>query len=126
MKAEPVDTHIGSAPLEVNVPSSSVLADVLKRQNEITELLVKQQITSLLPNREIPIFDGDPLQFRSFIRAFQQGVGSKTDNMQDRLNYLEQFTSGQPRQTKTTCCIWSQTWGSERQWSSSNGILEIR
>lgn len=92
MKIEPVDTPIGSAPIEVNA-----LADVLKRQNEITELLVKQQITSLLPNREIPIFDGDPLQFHSFIRAFQQGVVSKRDNMQDKLNYLEQFTSGQPR-----------------------------
>lgn len=30
MKVEPVDTPIGSAPIEVNAPSSSVLADVLK------------------------------------------------------------------------------------------------
>ncbi|XP_048011005.1 uncharacterized protein LOC125244793 [Megalobrama amblycephala] len=76
---------------------NTALADVLKKQNEITAWLIKQQQTSLLPTREIPVFGGDPLQFRSFIKAFEQGIESKTDSMQDRLYYLEQFTVGQPK-----------------------------
>ena len=100
-KREPVDTPITQ--IELNVPSNNVLADVLRRQNEITEMLIKQQRMSLLPSRDIPVFDGDPLHFRSFIRAFKQGIDSKTDNMQDKLNYLEQYTSGQPRQLVHSC-----------------------
>lgn len=76
---------------------SSALAQVMRKQNEITEMLVKQQKWSLLPSIEIPIFDGDPLKFRSFINAFEQGIETKTDSMQDRLYYLEQFTTGQPK-----------------------------
>lgn len=72
---------------------NTALADVLKKQNEITALLIKQQQTSPLPTREIPVFGGDPLQFRSFIKAFE----GKTESMQDKLYYLEQFTVGQPK-----------------------------
>lgn len=36
---------------------------VLQKQQQITELLIQQQKASHLPPREIPIFEGDPLQF---------------------------------------------------------------
>lgn len=75
----------------------------MKKQNEITEMLVKQQRLSLLPSVEIPVFSGDPLHFRSFLKAFEQGIETKTDNMQDRLYYLEQFTTGQPRALVRSC-----------------------
>lgn len=88
---------------EINAPSNNVLVDVLRRQNEITEMLIKQQRLALLPSRDIPVFDGDPLHFGTFIRAFQQGIDSKTDNVQDKLYYLEQYTSGQPRQLVRSC-----------------------
>lgn len=73
--------------------------DVLKRQTEITEMLVKQQTLSLLSDREIPIFLGDPLQFNinTFIKAFEQCVERKTSSMDDRLYYLQQYTREQPR-----------------------------
>lgn len=74
------------------------LTDVLKRQNEITGLLVKQQQAALLPAREIPTFDGDALQYRSFIKAFEQGIERKVDDAQDKLFYLEQYTNGAPNQ----------------------------
>lgn len=53
--------------------------------------------TTLLPTRGLPVFDGDPLHYRSFIKAFQHGIECKTDTMQDRLYYLAQYKSGQPR-----------------------------
>ncbi len=56
----------------------------------------------LLPARDIPIFDGDPLQYISFKRAFEQGVEEKV-NRGDCLYYLEQFTRGQPRELVQSC-----------------------
>lgn len=50
------------------------LTDVTKRQNVITELLIKQSALSQLPQREISVFHGDPLQFRCFIRSFEQTI----------------------------------------------------
>ena len=64
----------------------------MRKQNEITELLVKQHQAALLPSREIPTFYGDALQYRSFIMAFEQGIERKVDNAQDKLFYLEQYT----------------------------------
>lgn len=73
------------------------IADVLKRQTEITELLVKQQTLSLLPDRNVPIFDGDALEFRTFIKAFEQCVERHAASLADCLYYLQQYTKGQPR-----------------------------
>lgn len=54
------------------------LVTVLKRQNEITSLLVEQQSLLLLPKRDIQIFDGDPLQFQAFMMAFEHSIEEKT------------------------------------------------
>ena len=43
--------------------------DIMRKQNEITTLLIQQQCLSALPKREIPIFDGNPLKYHSFIKA---------------------------------------------------------
>lgn len=90
---QPIEQNVNQSP---NTGHHNV-TDVLKRQTEITEMLVKQQSLCLLPTREIPIYDGDPLQYRTFIKAFEQCVENKTSNMNDRLYYLQQYTRGQPR-----------------------------
>lgn len=76
---------------------NNALVEVLSKQNEITEMLVKQQRMASLPPVSIPIFDGNPLYYRSFIKAFEQGIEAKTNDQKDCLYYLEQFTTGQPR-----------------------------
>lgn len=58
------------------------------RQNEITAALVQQQDLMSLPPRDIPTFEGDPLQYRAFSKAFVQGVGKKTEKV-DCLYYQE-------------------------------------
>jgi len=83
--------------------SSDGLYEVLQRQNEVTEMLIKQQSLSQLPHRDIPIFKGDPLTYRSFIRAFEHAIDSNTENHQDRLYYLDQFTSGEPLDLIRSC-----------------------
>lgn len=77
--------------------------DIMKRQNEITTQLIQQQQNSSLPKRDIQVFDGDPLQFHTFMRAFENGVESKTDSCSDCLYFLEQFTRGRPRDLVRSC-----------------------
>lgn len=49
------------------------------------------------------MFDGNPLQFQTFIRAFKHGIENKTTNDDDRLYYLEQYTSGQASELVRSC-----------------------
>ncbi|KAL0157129.1 hypothetical protein M9458_048375, partial [Cirrhinus mrigala] len=90
-----------------NVPKAENSEDsvfqIMKRQNEITQMLVKQQNLSQLPQRDVPIFIGDPLNFRSFMRAFDNAIDSKTENVKDKLFYLEQYTSGEPQDLVKSC-----------------------
>eukprot|EP00063_Salmo_salar_P065884 XP_014040719.1 PREDICTED: uncharacterized protein LOC106593859 [Salmo salar] len=79
------------------------LSTVMQRQNEIADLLVLQHKQATLPVREIPMFDGDPLNFRPFMRAFEHGIEDKTSSHQDRLYYLEQYTTGQPKDLVRSC-----------------------
>ncbi len=53
----------------------------------------------------ISVFSGDPLEFTFFIRAFEHGVENenKTTNNKDRLYFLEQFTTGQPKVLVCSC-----------------------
>ena len=74
----------------------------MKRQNEITELLVKQQALSQLPRREMSVFYGNP-HYRSSMKSFQQTIKTKMDNMEQRLYYWEQYTSGEPRNLVLSC-----------------------
>lgn len=37
----------------------------MQRQNEITEMLLKQQNLSHLPQRDVPVFKSDPLIYKS-------------------------------------------------------------
>ncbi len=94
-----------------SIDDSRYLFNVMHRQNEITELLVKQQSLSQLPQRDVPIFSGDPLVYISFIRAFEHSIENKTNNLQDRLYYLEQFTSGEPQALVRSCEHMSPTKG---------------
>jgi len=83
--------------------ASSNLHAILNRQNEITSMLLKQQQLSTLPPKSVPVFDGDILQLRSFMGSFDHNIEMKTDNGQDRLFYLEQYTKGQTRDHVRRC-----------------------
>ena len=82
--------------------NDSVL-DIMRKQNEISTLLMQQQCLSALPKREIPIFDGNPLKYHSFIKAFENGVERNTSNNCDRLYFLEQYTKGHAKGLVRSC-----------------------
>lgn len=100
---------------ELNIQTTDLrqsedLLTVMQRQNEITSALVQQQRLSSWPVRDIPLFDGDTLQYISFMRAFEQGVQEKASNS-DCLYYLEQFTLGQPRELVRSCLHMTPEYG---------------
>lgn len=79
------------------------IVNIMQRQGDISALLAQQNLSSLFPSRNIPVFDGDPLHYRSFIRAFENGVEEKTSNWSDRLHLLEQYTRAEPRDLVHSC-----------------------
>jgi len=83
-----VQGHVNITPPVINHGNQGDIYNFIQRQNDITAMLAQQHLTSTLPPRDIPVYDGDPLQFEAFIRAFR--VESKTDDESDCLHYLEQ------------------------------------
>ena len=79
------------------------LSHILRRQNELTNILVKQQILSTLPQGSLSPFDGDILQYKSFINSFEHTIERKTEDLQDRLQFLIQYTKGQPQELVRSC-----------------------
>lgn len=92
-----------TVPLKPQINQQPSVMDIMQRQNDITAMLVQQIMNSVLPPRDIPVFDGDPLQYKSFIRAFENGVEVKSTNWSDCLHFLEQYTRGQPRDLVHSC-----------------------
>lgn len=92
-----VQTHVQKGvPLVVNDGNQDI-GNIIQRQNDITALLVQQNLSPTLPPRDIP------LQFEVFIRAFERGVERKTDDCGDCLHYLEQYTRGHPKDLIRSC-----------------------
>lgn len=113
------DEEIQSAyPGKFSQNPSGDLLTIIQKQNEITAALVQQQWSLSLPPRDIPTFDGDPLQYRAFIKAFEQGAEGKAGKV-DWLYYLEQFTRGQSRELRSC-----HNMASERGYAVAKGLLQ--
>lgn len=73
------------------------------QQNRIVELLVLNQNRSKLPQSHVPVSDGNPIEFHTFIQAFESLIESRTSCSTDRLYYLEQFTLGDVKELVRSC-----------------------
>ena len=51
----------------------------------------------------MPVFDGDPMNYRTFIRAFESLIESRTVSSVDRMCYLERYTSGYVKELVLSC-----------------------
>lgn len=58
---------------------------ILRKQ---TDPLVKQTLLLTLPPKEVKVFNGDPLEFRAFIKSYEDIMESKTDAAQDGLCFF--------------------------------------
>lgn len=111
MPNQPLHNFSSRQQQQVDAPTSQInktgfsdnIGNIIQRQTDITAQLIQKQHMVTLLQRTIPVFDGDPLQYGSFIRAFEQGIERKTNINQDRLYYLEQYTRGEPRELVRSC-----------------------
>ncbi len=103
----------------VDLETSNDVLGIMRKQNEITTLLMQQQCLSALPKREIPIYDGDPLKYHTFIKAFENGVERNTTNSCDRLYFLEQHTKGHAKELVRSC----QHINPERGYTKAKALL---
>lgn len=84
-------------------PVLNNLCKAISQQVDVTEYLVKNHKATLLPELTIPTFKGDPLEYKSFIRSIEHGVEDRTGDSRDRLQFLLQYTSGQPHELVKSC-----------------------
>ena len=88
----------------------------------LSQALLEQSRRNLLPKSEIITFDGDITKFRSFIRAFDTRIGNMITNDEERLHYLEQLTSGKPRDLVSSCLLMEPSEG----YNEARRLLESR
>ena len=73
------------------------------QQKRIVELLTLNQNKSKLPQPRLPVFDGNPIKYRTFVRAFESWIESRISSSTDMLHYLEQFTAGDVKELVQSC-----------------------
>ena len=110
----PNGLHSAPSPASVQNIGQDTICKIMQHQNEITTMLMQQQMSATLPQRNIAVFDGDPLQCISFIQTFEHCIEAKASSYQDCLYYLEQFTRGQPRAVVRSCLHMPPHQGYER------------
>ena len=97
-----------------SIPPDSMNGDIIAkmldsqdRQSHALHQLLKQQQENVmaltLPQPDLPVFDGDAIQYCDFIRAFENLIERKTSSSSARLYYLVQYTSGQVQQLMRSC-----------------------
>ena len=71
------------------------------------QLFLRQQQEAImaltLPQPDVPVFTGDPVEYCDFIRAFENLIERKTSSPSTRLYYLLQYTSGQVQDLVRSC-----------------------
>jgi len=77
--------------------------NIQRKQTELSQLIVSQQARSLLPAHRPPTFDGDPLRYPAFITAFETLIESKVFDPNERMYFLEQYTSGKAKELISGC-----------------------
>jgi len=80
------------------------LHEVLEKQNELTQLLVKNQSLARLPDNSPETFDGTDLtKFRPFILSFERTIEARCNDDADRYYYLMKYTRGRPHELVVSC-----------------------
>ena len=90
---------------DTNTPNKSFDAKETRTsvQSDMMQTLVTYNLKSLMPKTEIFKFDGDFTRYQIFIRAFETLISDKLTDEEEKLYYLEQYTSGSPREIVRAC-----------------------
>ncbi|VDI41133.1 Hypothetical predicted protein [Mytilus galloprovincialis] len=84
------DTNNNIETSKVHVHSYEQKSDV----NQLNTISIARELNK--PKADITKFDGSPMEYKSFLRQFDARVVANTDSYDERLNFLLQFTIGEP------------------------------
>ncbi|XP_074649414.1 uncharacterized protein LOC141904651 [Tubulanus polymorphus] len=84
------------------VVSDSVAASTGNSDSDLAAM-VKSLKRMALPQQELPIFGGDPIEYCYFVKAFENIIERKTDCSSQRLYYLMQYTRGEVKELVRSC-----------------------
>lgn len=77
--------------------------DILVQQNRVMKEFVNQQQRNMLPRRRVPVFEGNPLEYCSFIHVVQAVIEAREPDYAGRRYYLEQHTAGRAQELVRSC-----------------------
>ena len=100
---KPFKDELSSGDTNLKKPATGSSEMVQIMHGDLTKLLLEAQIRATLPQRNIPTFNGNPLEYVGWMAAFEHGVELKTTNERERLYFLEQHTSGPARTLVKSC-----------------------
>ena len=86
----------------------------MQQQNQLMQMLVQCNMSASLPSPQVKPFCGNPLEYRSFVKAFEHAIESKTTNDTDRLYYLDQYTRGEANSIVKSCIYGPSTPGFQK------------
>ena len=66
-------------------------------------MLANNQNKSKLPQPRVATFDGNPVEYRTFARAFKNLFESRTSSGTERLYYPEQYTASHVKELVRFC-----------------------
>jgi hypothetical protein len=87
-----------SAPVFVSKREIVKSTDNLSVSDEVITAVVRHLKK---PSMDITKFDGSPLEYHRFRRQFEFKIAVHCDNDDERMNFLEQFTTGEPHKIVT-------------------------
>ena len=122
--------HNTSGVYPQNKRSDDIITHMISAQDKQTSFLermvLQQEQNSLaltLPTPTVPTFNGDPLQYTAFVRAFDALIETKTNNDSSRIYYLLQFTSGEVQDLMKSCLVMSPAEGYKEAIFCSSSML---
>ena len=96
------DQDVGQPPPLKNSTYDEFLK-VQKKQANISEMIMMQQVRSSLPSHKPPTFTGDSMEYSRFINAFESLIESKVESLIERLYFLDQYTAGKAKEVIKGC-----------------------
>ena len=92
-----------------NGPGDSIWSQQFMEKVAVT---IKQGFA--LPQKELTVFNGDPLEYWSFITSFQNSIEANAKSESEKLIYLLQYTSGAAKDTIKCCLVMDPSIGYQR------------
>ena len=96
-----VATLVARAPCEL--PQAHQLPILTSLLILITFSWKQEHYSDSRPPYRLSIFDGNPVDYRSFIRAFESLIESRTCSSTERLYYLEKYTTRDVKELTKSC-----------------------